>query len=122
MNTTENNSDKLVTTILKGIDKVKAEGITILDLRDVERAGCDYFIICTGNSNTQVKALHGSINKVVGKEAQEKPFKVEGEMLAEWILIDYVNVVVHVFQREAREFYNIEEAWSDAKITEIPNS
>lgn len=113
------NPDTLITTIIKGIEDVKGEEIHLLDFRDIENTVCDYFILCSGNSNTQVKALSASIQKIVGKEAQEKAWHVEGENVAEWILIDYVNVVVHVFQKHIREYYDIESLWGDAKITKI---
>lgn len=112
-------SDLLITEIIKGIEDVKGEKISILDLREIENTVCEYFIICEGNSNTQVSAIAGSVQKHVGKSVKEKPWHVEGESNAEWILIDYVNVVVHVFQRPVREFYNLEGLWGDAKMTNI---
>jgi len=115
-------TDELIATIIKGIDEVKGEDIQLLDLRDIENTVCDYFIVCSGNSNTQVKAISGSVQKIVGKEAQEKAWHVEGESVAEWVLMDYVNVVVHVFQKQIREFYDIESLWGDAKITSISSS
>ncbi len=115
-------ADLLITEIIKGIEDVKGENISILDLRDIENTVCDYFVICDGNSNTQVSAISGSIQKRVGKAVKDKPWHVEGENNAEWILIDYVNVVVHVFQRQTREFYNLEGLWGDAKITNIQNA
>lgn len=115
-------NDQLITEIIKGIEEVKGENITILDLREIENTVCDYFIICDGNSNTQVNAISGSVQKVVGKNAQEKPWHVEGEGNAEWVLMDYVNVVVHIFQKNIREFYDLESLWGDAKITNIKSS
>ncbi len=116
------NSDLLITAILKGIEEVKGENITILDLRDIDNTVCDYFLICDGNSNTQVNAISASIQKFVSKNLKDKPWHVEGEDNAEWVLIDYVNVVVHVFQKQTREFYNLEGLWGDAKITNIENA
>ncbi|WP_152287324.1 ribosome silencing factor [Flavicella marina] len=115
-------TDELISTIIKGIDEVKGEDIQLLDLRDIDNTVCDYFVICSGNSNTQVKAISNSVQKIVGKEAQEKAWHVEGESVAEWVLIDYVNVVVHVFQKQIREFYDIEGLWGDAKTTTISTS
>ena len=112
-------TDNLIAVILKGIDDVKGDDIQLLDLREIENTVCDYFVICSGNSNTQVNAISGSIQKVVSKELQDKPWHVEGESNAEWVLMDYVNVVVHIFQKHVRDFYDIESLWSDAKITEI---
>uniref|UniRef100_UPI00404A0860 ribosome silencing factor n=2 Tax=Flavobacteriaceae TaxID=49546 RepID=UPI00404A0860 len=91
----------------------------ILDLREIENTVCDYFVICNGNSNTQVNAIVGSVQKVVSKELKEKPWHVEGEQNGEWVLMDYVSIVVHVFQKHIREYYNIESLWGDAKITTI---
>lgn len=116
------NSDLLITEIIKGIEDVKGENISILDLRDIENTVCDYFIVCDGNSNTQVNAISGAIQKKVSKELKDKPWHVEGENNAEWVLLDYVNIVVHVFQRHIREFYNLEGLWGDAKITKIQNA
>ncbi len=116
------NTDDLIAEVIKGIDDVKGEDIQLLDLREIENTVCDYFIICTGNSNTQVKAISGSIQKVVSKSLKDKPWHVEGEVNAEWVLMDYVNVVVHVFQKQTREFYDIESLWGDAKITSISTS
>lgn len=113
------NNDELIANIIKGIESVKGENIKILDLRDIDNTPCDYFIVCDGNSNTQVNAITGSVQRTVSKELHDKPWHVEGEGQAEWILMDYVNVVVHVFQKHIREYYNIENLWGDAKITTV---
>ena len=113
------NTDELISVIIKGIDNVKGENIQLLDLREIENTVCDYFIICSGNSNTQVNAISGSVQKIVSKELKDKPWHIEGLMNSEWILMDYVNVVVHIFQKHVREYYDIESLWGDAKITEI---
>lgn len=116
------NADQLITTILSGIEDVKGKEITILDLRDIENTVCDYFIICEGTSNTQVNAIVNSIQKKVSKELRDNPWHVEGSDNAEWVLIDYVNVVVHVFQKQTRQYYDIESLWGDAKTTVIETS
>lgn len=113
------NQDQLISLIIKGIEAVKGNNIKILDLRKIENTVCDYFIICDGNSNTQVSAIAGSVQKVVSKAIKEKPWHVEGESNASWILMDYVHVVVHIFQKETREFYHIENLWGDAEIISI---
>ncbi|HQV36004.1 MAG TPA: ribosome silencing factor [Flavobacterium sp.] len=113
--------DELLINIIKGIEEVKGNDIDILDLRDIENTVCDYFIICNGTSNTQVNAIVNSVQKTVSKELKDKPWHVEGADNAEWVLMDYVDIVVHVFQKHVREFYNIEGLWGDAKITTIPN-
>jgi ribosome-associated protein len=112
-------TDQLITLILKGIEDVKGQDINILDLREIENTVCDYFVICNGTSNTQVNAIVNSVQKVVSKESKDKPWHVEGTENAEWVLMDYVNVVVHVFQKHIREYYDIESLWGDAKVTSI---
>lgn len=114
-------NDDLLTSIIKGIEEVKGNDINILDLRTIENTACDYFIICSANSNTQVNAIVGSVQKIVSKELKDKPWHVEGTDNAEWVLMDYVNIVVHIFQKHIREYYNIESLWGDAKITTIEN-
>jgi ribosome-associated protein len=113
------NPDQLISTVIAGIEDIKGKEITILDLRELENTVCDYFIICEGTSNTQVNALVNSIQKKVSKELKDNPWHVEGSDNAEWVLIDYVNVVVHVFQKHIRAYYDIESLWGDAKITQI---
>lgn len=112
-------TDQLISTIIKGIEEVKGNDIDILDLREIDNTVCDYFIICNGSSNTQVNAIVNSIQKTVSKELKDKPWHVEGGDNSEWVLIDYVNIVVHVFQKHIREYYDIEGLWGDAKITSI---
>ena len=114
--------DQLISAIISGIEDVKGKEINILDLRDIENTVCDYFIICEGTSNTQVNAIVNSIQKKVSKELKDHPWHTEGADNAEWVLIDYVNVVVHVFQKHIREFYDIESLWGDAKTTVIETS
>ena len=112
-------SEILLEKIIQGIENVKGENIQKMDLRRIENTPCEFFVICSGNSNTQVSAIVNSIKKKVSKILHEKPLHTEGLEIAEWVLIDYVNVVVHVFQRKTREFYNIEELWGDAISTQI---
>src|SRR5210317_1013388 len=108
------NADQLISVIINGIEDVKGQNITILDLREIENTVCDYFVICEGTSNTQVNAIVNYIQKKVSKETKDKPWHVEGMNNAEWVLMDYVNVVVHVFQKHIREYYDIESLWGDA--------
>jgi len=119
-----NNSsaDVLITHIIEGIENLKGEDIQLIDLRAIDNTPCDYFIICNGNSNTQVNAIVQSIQKTVSKAVKEKPFHIEGQSNAEWILMDYVNVVVHVFQKQIRDYYNLEALWGDAKTTQIASN
>ena len=112
-------TDQLITEIVRGIEEIKGQDIEILDLREIENTVCDYFVICNGTSNTQVNAIVNSVQKLVSKALQEKPWHVEGSNNAEWVLLDYVHVVVHVFQKQIREYYDIESLWGDAKITKM---
>tara|TARA_B100000927_G_C16219843_1_gene371024 strand:- start:26 stop:394 length:369 start_codon:yes stop_codon:yes gene_type:complete len=116
------NTDQLIVAIVDALENIKGENIRILDLRDIENAVCKYFIICSGSSNTQVNALAGSVQKQVRKILREKPFQVEGTETAEWVLLDYIDIVVHIFQKSIREYYDIESLWGDAKLTEIASN
>ena len=114
--------DSLISNIVDGIENVKGLDVNILDLRDIENTVCKYFVVCTGSSNTHVSAIVSAITKKVSKELKEKPFQIEGNENAEWVLIDYINVVVHVFQKQIREYYSIEELWGDAKTTKVASN
>ena len=122
MHKTKASADELITLILHGIEEVKGLDINILDLREIDNTVCDYFVLCSGTSNTHVNAIVNSIQKTVSKAIQDKPWHIEGSDNAEWVLMDYVNVVVHVFQNQTREFYDIEGLWGDAKVTMFENS
>ncbi|MEC9161040.1 MAG: ribosome silencing factor [Bacteroidota bacterium] len=108
-------TDTLITNIIEGIDNLKGEKINIIDLRKIDNSVCKYFIICSGNSNTHVKSISNSIQKHVWKETNENPWHVEGEERCDWILIDYVDIAVHIFKKETRIFYDLESLWGDAK-------
>ncbi|PCI94765.1 MAG: ribosome silencing factor [Flavobacteriales bacterium] len=105
--------------VVKGLQELKGENIVNIDLSTIENAVCSNFIICTGNSNTHVSSLAGSVEKEVRKTLEEKPWRTEGFGNSEWIILDYVNTVVHIFQQESRDFYNLDGLWADAKITKI---
>ena len=112
----EKNTDLLITNIIRGIEEVKGQDI------EIENTVTDYFIICNGTSNTQVNAIVSSVQKTVSKALKEKAWHIEGSDNSEWILMDYVHVVVHVFQKHIREFYDIEGLWGDAKSVKIETS
>ncbi|MBS7333215.1 ribosome silencing factor [Faecalibacter bovis] len=109
----------LLDSIVDGITNVKGEEITILDLREIENAFTQYFVICNGKSNTQVSAIAASIERTVKTEMHERPYSIEGTQNKHWILMDYTNVIVHIFQEEYREYYDIESLWGDAVETRI---
>ena len=122
MQKTQKSADELISLIINGIEEVKGLNINLLDLRDIDNTVCDYFVICDGTSNTHVNAIVSSIQKTVSKAIHDKPWHVEGADNAEWVLMDYINVVVHVFQKHVREFYDIEGLWGDAKVTMVESS
>ena len=111
-------NSKLIKTIINAIQEKKGENIISLDLRKVSEAVADFFIICEATNNTQLKAIADSVEFEVKKTCGELPYKHEGRQGEQWILIDYVNVVVHVMLEEPRKFYNLEEMWSDAPAME----
>jgi ribosome-associated protein len=109
----------LVDVVVEGILEVKGKNISILDLRGINNRVCDYYIICQADSSTQVNAIAGSVEVMVKKRTGERPYHSEGFQNSEWILVDYVTVVVHIFQSQVRDFYNLESLWADAEITNI---
>lgn len=112
----------LIDKIVDAIQDVKGEDIMIFDLTGIENSVAETFIICSANSNTQVSSIAGSVEKKIRNELQDRPWHVEGTENSMWVLMDYVSVVVHIFQKHIREYYDIEELWGDAKITKIENA
>ncbi len=119
--TVKKTSDMLKDIIVKGIIEKKGKDITVLNLSGLQNVMFDYFIICNGTSKPQTEAIADSIQFEVKKAIGEYPRHVEGLMNAEWVLLDYFDIVVHVFQKEAREFYNLEKLWADADVTVLEN-
>ena len=107
-------NSKIFKAIIKAIQDKKGEHILSLDLRKIPEAVSDFFIICQANSNTQLKAIADFVEEEVKNNCAEAPYKHEGRQAQQWILIDYVNVVVHIMLPEPRKFYQLEEMWSDA--------
>ncbi len=110
---------ELVDAVISAIQEKKGKEIVCLDLRKIQNAVCDYFIVCEGNSRTQVSAIADFVQDEVKKQRKERPYHTEGQQNAEWVLIDYVSVVVHVFQKETRDFYKLEALWADAEVMEV---
>lgn len=109
----------LVSQIIKSLEDRKAQDIVCIDLRGNEDAIVDYFIVCHGDSTTQVNAIAGNLERDVYDSLHMKPYHLEGQRNAMWVVIDYIDVVVHIFYREMREYYQLEELWSDALQTAI---
>lgn len=118
----QNESRVLADTVIEGIRQKKGYEIVSLDFENVPNAICKYFIICHGTSKTQVEAIADSVTELVRKNVGSKPWHVEGFENAEWILLDYVDIVVHVFQQETRSFFQLEDLWADAKIVTIDDN
>ncbi|WP_088654409.1 ribosome silencing factor [Geofilum rhodophaeum] len=104
----------LVNAVVEGIQEKKGKNITVLDMTGIENTITSYFVICDGDSNVHVDTIADSVEDYVRKKLEDKPLHVEGKSNAEWVLIDYMDVVVHVFQRPIRSFYNLEGLWADA--------
>ena len=117
MNQTEN----LVHKIIEGIQEKKGKKIVVADLTEIEDTICNYFVICQGNSPSQVSVIADSVWDYTFKETGDKPIAIDGMQNAQWVAMDYSDVLVHVFLPETREFYNLENLWADAQLTSIPD-
>ena len=109
----------LLGSIIDGLEDRKAKNITILDLNNIKNRSFDFFVIADAESSTHVESIATSVEETVKKQLNERPFHTEGWENAEWILLDYVNIMVHVFQQQTRDFYRLEELWADAEITRL---
>ena len=112
---------QLVETITKGIQEKKGKGIVVADLSGIDGTICHYFVICQGNSPSQVEAIAESVGDFARKEQKARPSAVDGTRNNLWVAIDYIDVVVHIFVPDAREFYDVDNLWEDAEITDIPD-
>ena len=121
MNKTETTVEQLRDAIVEGIRNKKGKQITIVDMRALESVPCPMFVIAQGNTNTQVSAIADEIEDFVRKSIGEKVIATVGQDNAEWIAMDYGDIIVHIFQPQVREFYDIEHLWGDANITNLPD-
>jgi ribosome-associated protein len=112
-------AEDLCRCVVNGMLEKKANNVVVMDLRNVKNAITDFFVICSGNSDTQIDAIATSIEDEVFKITKQHPWHSEGKQQKEWILMDYVEVVAHVFRKDRREFYDLESLWGDAEISEI---
>lgn len=112
-------TEQVLEKIVEGIQERKGKKIVIVDMSQLQDAPCSYFVIAEGDSNVQVNAISQSVKDWVRDEIKVKPYAVDGTENAEWVAMDYGNIIVHIFQPEARAFYDIEHLWEDAKLTEI---
>jgi ribosome-associated protein len=118
----DGSSKKLCDAIVKGMLEKKAADILVMDLRNVKNAVADYFVICSGGSDKQLDAIADSVDDEVYKAIKENPWHVEGKNNKEWMLLDYFDVVAHIFRKDKRDFFALEKLWGDAEITEIKES
>jgi len=109
----------LLEAIVKGIQEKKGENITLIDLKETGNSVCDFFVICSANSNTQVEAITQSVEEFTEKILNENPRFIEGKRNAYWVLMDYFNVLVHIFYKETRDQFGLERLWADGKISKI---
>lgn len=116
-----NETEELVKRIAEGIQEKKGRDIVVADLTDTDNTVCKYFVICEGNTPTQVAAIADSVSDYVRINANAKPTAVEGLRNARWVAMDYGDVLVHIFVPEVRAFYNLENLWADARLNMIPN-
>lgn len=113
-------ADVLTDLVVRGMQEKKAADIAVIDLRKLPNAVADYFVICSANSDTQLDAIARSVEDEVWKITGQWPWQSEGRTNREWVLLDYVDVVVHVFLRDKRAFYALEDLWGDAPIEYVP--
>ena len=113
------NSEELSKLVVEGMEEKKAEDIVIMDLRNVKGSISDYFVICSGNSDTQLEAIAESVEGLIKKKTSESAWRKEGFSNKEWVLLDYVNVVAHVFKKDRRAYYALEDLWGDAEIKRL---
>lgn len=116
-----NETEKLVKNVIKGIQDKKGSGIVVADLSHIDGTVCKYFIICQGNSPQQVEAIAGSVSDYVRETTGEKPVNCIGLDNAVWVAMDYVDVLVHIFVPEKRQYYDLEHLWEDAKLETVPD-
>jgi ribosome-associated protein len=118
---TELTDESLLNVIIEAIQEKKGEQIVKVDLRELKNTLCDYFIICQGESNTKVNALAENVERQASIKLKTHPHHIEGRENSQWILLDFFNVIVHVFQEESRGFYKLEDLWQDGKLEIIPD-
>jgi ribosome-associated protein len=119
--TPEQSSTNICQVIIHGMQEKKAQDIVVMDLRNVKNAFTDFFVICSGTSDTQIDAIADSVDDEMYKATAQNPYHKEGKTNREWILLDYIDVVVHIFKKEKRDYYKLEDLWGDADFQYINN-
>lgn len=118
-NATAQQTTSLLDAIVDGMQDKKAKNITVMDLKGLESSVCDYLVICDADSTTHVDAIANSLEDTVKKQTGESAYHSEGFQNSEWIIVDYINIVAHIFLKEKRDFYNLEGLWADGEVTHI---
>ena len=113
------NKTKFLKTVVEALEEKKAENIIVLDLRKIPEAVADFFLVCEANSALQIKAIADNVEKEAWENSEEKVFHKEGLTGMQWVVVDFVDIVVHIMHPETRKFYNLEEMWSDAVVEEL---
>jgi ribosome-associated protein len=114
-----NQSTNLCQAIVKGMQEKKADDILVLDLRKISNAVADFFVICSGHSDKQLEAIAQSVSEEVYRQTLENPWHIEGMQNKEWVLLDYFDVVVHIFRKDRRAYFALEKLWGDAPVMEL---
>ena len=112
-------TEQVVNKIIEALEDNKAHRIVKIDLRKIENCFCSFFVICHGTSGTHIAGLTDAVEEKVREDLDERPFHIEGLNAAQWVVVDYGDIVVHIFEKELRDYYQLEDFWADAQITEI---
>ncbi len=115
-------TEDIVDKVIEALEENKAHEIVKIDLRKIENCFCDFFVICHGTSSTHIAGLTDAVEEKVKQELNESPFHIEGVNAARWTVLDYGDVVVHIFDKEMRDFYQLEDLWGDGILEEIPDA
>ena len=121
MQTNNNESKQIIDTIIDGIQEKKGKAITVVNMEKLGNSICDYFVICQGNSPAQVSAITDSVEDFLRREHKRKPYAIDGLRNAQWVAMDYGDILVHIFLPDTRAFYDIDHLWADAKLEIIPD-
>ena len=112
---------EVIEQIIEGVQEKKGKEIVVVDMLELGNSICDYFVICQGNSPAQVSAITDSIADMVREKCGKKPYAIDGLRYAQWVAMDYGDILVHIFLPDVRKFYDIEHLWADAKLTVVPD-
>ncbi len=118
----EFSSEQIAQLVVHGMQEIKGIDVVLMDMRSIKTAVCDFFVVCSGNTENQLDAIADSIENEIHKATGINPWHREGREAKEWLLLDYVDVVAHIFKKDKRDFYQLEELWGDAEFTEFEDA